>query len=118
MSRRLTARERLDAATPEHAVVEALIAAARLGGWLVSHHPDSRKLLGDPGIPDLTLAHPPRGVLFIEAKTRAGRLRAGQIRWRTVLEGAGAAVAVVRPGALDTMAGWLANSDTPAGEHP
>ena len=119
MGRRLTPSERIDAATPEQAVLEAVMEAARFGGWLACHHPDSRRMAGDPGLPDVVLAHPRRGVLFVECKARSGRLRAGQARWRTVLEAAGAAVVAVRPGEqLRLLAGWLAAGDGPAAEAP
>lgn len=72
VSRRLTTAQRLDDGAPEDAALAALIEAARFGGWLVSHNRDSRSHQSDPGVPDLVCAHPRRGVVFIEAKTRAG----------------------------------------------
>ena len=111
--RRLTAAQRLESAAAESEVLEAVIDAAVIGGWLVCHHPDSRRMLGHPGFPDLVLAHPTRGLIFVEAKTRAGRLRAGQLRWRSVLEGAGADVRTVRPGDLPEITAELAGAGRP-----
>lgn len=50
MARRLTAAQRLEAAAPESAVLDAVLDAARLGGWLVAHHPDSRRLRPPAGM--------------------------------------------------------------------
>ena len=68
VSRRLTTAQRLDDGAPEDAALAALIEAARFGGWLVSHHRDSRSHKGDPGLPDLVCAHPRRVGGGIEAK--------------------------------------------------
>ena len=86
LPRRLTPAQRVEDSAPEDAVLAALIEAAKFGGWLVSHHRDSRSHQGDPGLPDLVCAHRNRGVVFIEAKTRTGRLSDAQQRWRKVLE--------------------------------
>lgn len=61
MPRRLTAAQRIEAAAPESAVLDAVLQAAKLGGWLAAHHTDSRRMKGYPGLPDLVLAHPRRG---------------------------------------------------------
>lgn len=106
MARRLTPAERVEDSAPEDEVLAALIDAARFGGWLVSHHRDSRSHQGDPGLPDLVCAHPRRGVVFIEAKTRAGRLSDDQRRWRKVLESQ-AVWLLVRPATLPDVVRWL-----------
>ena len=58
----------------------AIVTAASYNDWLWSYNPDSRRVQGDPGLPDLILA---RGgvTLAIELKTNAGRFRDGQRRW-------------------------------------
>ena len=61
MGKPLTAAQRIEAAAPETAVLDAVLDAARLGGWLAAHHTDSRRMKGDPGLPDVVLAHPRRG---------------------------------------------------------
>ena len=57
-----------------------VVEVAQRYGWLVAHHPDSRKLQGDPGLPDLVLA---RGgwVIFAELKSERGRVSDDQQRW-------------------------------------
>jgi hypothetical protein len=45
---------------------------------------------GDAGYPDLTLAHPRAGVLFVELKRSPNRLELEQLRWRQALVEAGA----------------------------
>jgi hypothetical protein len=45
---------------------------------------------GDAGYPDLTLAHPRAGVLFVELKRRPNNLEPAQQEWRAALEAAGA----------------------------
>lgn len=109
MGRPLTAAQRIEAAAPETAVLDAVLDAARLGGWLAAHHTDSRRMKGDPGLPDIILAHPRRGVLFIETKTRSGRLRDGQRLWADALAAAGASARTVRPADLGAAARWLAS---------
>ena len=61
-----------------------VIELAQRYDWLVAHHPDSRHLQGDPGLPDLILA---RGgvVIFAELKSEQGRLSDAQERWFAAL---------------------------------
>ena len=53
---------------------------AQICGWLVEYIPDSRRLVGNRGRPDLVLA---RGgqVLLAELKTTRGKPSANQLEW-------------------------------------
>ena len=108
MTSRLSAAERLEAAAPEADVVESILEAAQIGGWLAAHHSDSRMLKGNPGMPDIVLVHPERGALWVECKTRRGKLAADQIRWARALIGAGVEWRLVRPADLVEMVAFLA----------
>ena len=78
--------------------------ALELGGWLYSHHPDSRRSAGGGGLPDLVAVHPKRGrLLFIECKSESGRLSKRQELWRRALQDAGAEVCVVCPSMLNVF---------------
>ena len=86
----------------EKEVCSALEDALELGGWLWSHHPDSRRLHGQPGMPDYVAVHTVTNrVLFIEAKTTAGRLTKRQQKWGERLAASKADYWVVRPTDLD-----------------
>jgi VRR-NUC domain len=95
-----------------------IIAAARLGGWLVhAERPAQRRSLawstpiqGDPGFPDLVAAHPDRGVLaFIELKRRPNKVEPAQARWHRTLAALGADVRVWWvPEELDAVCRFLA----------
>jgi hypothetical protein len=76
-----------------------MMAAVRelANGLLLYHATDSRR--DAPGFPDLVIAGP-RGVLFRELKSAAGRLRPDQTTWRYTLMAAGADYAVWRPADL------------------
>lgn len=84
-----------------------LDAAASLG-WLAHHDRPARTgagawathIEGDPGFPDLVLAHPRHGIAFVELKAERGTVRPDQRRWLDDLtNGAppGVTVAVWRP---------------------
>lgn len=77
MPRRLTPQERVWRSLSEKQFQSKVMALARLYGWRVWHHSDSRRqvapgvFVGDPdakGLPDLILAHPRFGVIFRELK--------------------------------------------------
>lgn len=91
--------------------------AARMHGWRTAHFRAARTgsggwatpVAGDgAGFPDLVLAHPHQGVLFIELKTRRGRLTPAQQVWGDTLTRAGAAWYVWRPQDRDTVLRVLA----------
>lgn len=51
--------------------------------WI--HVPDSRKLQGTKGFPDLLIVGP-HGILWRELKSRVGKLRSDQVRWKYLLQ--------------------------------
>lgn len=75
---------------PEKILQDKVIQIARMNGFKVQHsrpvqQADGRWLTaiqGDAGFPDLVLAHPQRGVLFLELKSDTGKLTPGQTAWR------------------------------------
>lgn len=70
---------------------------ATLCGWRWTHTPDSRRVQGTPGFPDLVLA---RGftLIFAELKTERGRVRPEQTNWINALRWAhGKHVYIWRP---------------------
>lgn len=75
----------------------AVIDLARWTGWLVHHARTVQAasgrwqtaLQGDTGAPDLLLAHPRHGTLYVELKAAKGRLSDQQQRWRNTLEPTG-----------------------------
>lgn len=87
----------------------AVLDAAALYGWLVHHDRPARvkdddggdtyrtAVEGDTGFPDLVLAHPRYGVLFVELKSERGTLSAEQTVWLEALTNGGAHAEVWRP---------------------
>lgn len=78
----------------EKAFQASVVEYARLKGWKVAHHHDSRRqvrpgvLVGDSdaaGLPDLLLCREER-LSFVELKTEKGRLSQAQVDWLTSLE--------------------------------
>ena len=57
-----------------------VIELARRSGWLVSYIPNSTRVVGDRGVPDLTLARAGT-VLLVELKREGARPTARQRRW-------------------------------------
>lgn len=78
----------------------------RSGKW-------STPIQGDPGFPDLVLAHPSGAVVFLELKSKTGRLTEAQIRWGERLDrtnwvsGGSVRYGVVRPADLQRVAAML-----------
>lgn len=69
-----------------------IIELARLFGWLVHAERPARTqrgwrtpIQGDPGFPDLVMAHQVHGVIFAEVKTKSGRLSLEQMAWADIL---------------------------------
>lgn len=82
----------------ERACQDAIVAAARIGGWrvLAIRPAVGRKgrwqspIQGDPGFPDLTLVHPRLGLRFVELKRWPNKLEPAQEAWKVALDAAGA----------------------------
>lgn len=78
---------------PEKILQDKVIHLAKMNGFQVQHsRPVQQKngrwltaIQGDPGFPDLCLAHRERGVLFLEIKSDVGRLSPGQVMWQRAL---------------------------------
>jgi len=73
-------------------------------GWLVQHTRTVQvkdkwmtPITGRAGFPDLVLAHHQRGVLFVELKTKTGRIQPNQVQWREALKMGGAEYHLWRP---------------------
>lgn len=88
-------------------------------GWRVAHFRPSltsngrwlTAIAGDAGYPDLTLAHPTKGILFAELKAPTGRVTKEQELWLKFLQtgaSVGTRVALWRPQDLDLVAQTLA----------
>lgn len=77
-----------------------VVGVARFYGWVVYHTFDSRRSNG--GWPDLVLGGHGR-VLFVELKTRTGRVSPHQRMWLALLAAGGLEVGLWRPADLDTV---------------
>ncbi|MDE2986623.1 MAG: VRR-NUC domain-containing protein [Chloroflexota bacterium] len=90
---------------PESAVQHQITDALAVGQWVWAHHPDSRRLEGDPGLPDLIAVHRTTGrLVFVECKGTRGRLSKGQKEWLGLLKTAGVETLVVTPETVDVVA--------------
>lgn len=78
----------------EEQLLQSVRACARTLGWLTYHTRDSRG--SDPGFCDLVLCSGKR-VVFVELKSKTGRLSEAQKLWLNLLTAAGAEVLVWRP---------------------
>ena len=78
-------------------------AMASTFGWLCMHHPDSRRLVGDAGGPDLSLLHPAHGWRHIELKLDGKKRRPGQARWAETAAQAGQMIYLI-----ELPSGWKA----------
>lgn len=68
---------------------------------------------GDPGYPDLTLAHPRAGLIFVELKRHPNKLEPAQSLWRDALKAAGGRWRLVWvPEGLQAFLQWLADEAT------
>lgn len=84
---------------------DAVVTLAKYHGWMVFHPLTVQgsngrwrtALQGDPGFPDLVLAHRDRGVIFAELKSAIGKVSDLQLEWIATLKAAGAEVYVWRP---------------------
>lgn len=86
----------------------AVVELAKWTGWLVYHPLPAQNVrghwrtptLGDVGFPDLVLAHPSRGIIFAELKSRIGKVSEAQDRWLMTIRAAGGEAYVWRPADL------------------
>jgi hypothetical protein len=100
----------------ERDLQSTIVQAARMFGWLVAHHHDSRRqvrpsvFVGDAdaaGLPDLVMVRRDR-VLFVELKREKGRTTPAQDQWLDALAASGCVEAlVVRPSDLDAFLAHL-----------
>lgn len=89
----------------EKSYQSAIVELATVHGWHVQHTLPTQirpgvwrtHIQGHTGFPDLVLAHPRYGVLFVEVKTIRGRLSDAQKSWISTLRSAGAEAHVWRP---------------------
>lgn len=89
----------------------AVVELAKWTGWMVYHPLPAQNTrghwrtptLGDVGFPDLVLAHPKRGVIFAELKSRVGKLSEAQERWIMTIRAAGCEAYVWRPADLQLI---------------
>lgn len=89
----------------EKSFQSAIVDLAIVHGWHVHHALPAQirpgvwrtHVMGNTGFPDLVLAHPKRGILFVEIKTVRGRLTNGQKSWMDALKAGGADAQVWRP---------------------
>jgi len=78
---------------PEAILQAKVIHIAKMNGFRVHHSRAVQQangkwltaIQGDAGFVDLVLAHPARGVLFVELKSDTGKLSPGQVAWRNAL---------------------------------
>ena len=89
----------------EKSYQSAIVDLATIHGWHVHHALPAQirpgvwrtHVMGHTGFPDLVLAHPKHGVIFVEVKTIRGRLTDAQKSWLAALRAGGAEAHVWRP---------------------
>ena len=70
-------------------------------GWVCYHTFDSRR--SQAGFPDIVMAHPAHGTLFVELKRNSGKLTEDQEFWLNCLRAAGSRTQVWRPSNIDSV---------------
>lgn len=97
----------LDPESPEGTLANRLYTCATTAGWLYYHTHDSRK--STPGWPDVALAHPDGGPLYLwELKSARGQVSPAQRRWLEALAHCThVETAVYRPGDWPAIAARL-----------
>lgn len=105
MGKRLTAEEQWWRSITEREYQKQIVELARMSGWVVFHHHDSRRqvapgvFVGDKdakGFPDLILLRPPQ-VLVIEVKRELGKTTPEQDEWLQRWSECGVPTFVARP---------------------
>jgi hypothetical protein len=104
-----------------------IVAAAKLGGWLVYHNRPAQAgsgrwttpLQGHAGFPDLILVHAEmRRILFVELKRHPAKVKPEQLAWGTALTAAGADWRVIWvPEQQDEFCQYLAEAATAPRSH-
>lgn len=76
----------------ESDLLACVVDLAKATGWRVAHFRPARTahgwrtpMVGDPGWPDLVLAHPRHSTLFVELKSASGRVSPAQREWLALL---------------------------------
>lgn len=91
----------------------AILDMARVLGWTYFH---PRYSIGsDAGYPDLTMLHPVHGALWLELKTRRGRISEAQRDWIDCLTDAGQRAYIVYPDQFDVIEALLRGEKAVAG---
>ena len=102
---------------------DGIATAAQYAGWKVMHVRRDRTndagwrtpvQYDGKGWPDPFLAHPERGVMAIECKSRRGRLTLEQSDWLDTLAAAGVDVVVARPGNYDETIATITSGVKPS----
>jgi hypothetical protein len=114
---RLTTQQKLDRAVTEDALLREVLAVAKTFGWLAHHTRPAwsakgyrTPVQGDKGFCDLVLAHPTRGVIFVELKREQGVVTPEQTRWLETLRAAGQRAEVWRPSMRGEIVATLAGA--------
>lgn len=94
------------AALPEARFMADVLALAKMYGWMAYHTYDSRK--SAKGFPDLVLVRDE--VLWIELKSKDGKVTMEQQQWLKALEHAGQRCYVWRPSERDQVEDILAHN--------
>lgn len=88
----MTAHQTIAAHMSEDELLDAVIAYARLNGWLIDHPRPARTangwrtaLRGHAGRPDLFMVHPSGRVVTAELKSEKGRMTNAQKAWDEAL---------------------------------
>lgn len=76
---------------------------ARMLGWKTYH--TYRSTRSDPGFPDLVCVHPRLGLVFLELKTRTGKVKPEQFEWNQALVTSGERAYIVRPEHIEQLEG-------------
>ena len=102
MPKRLTPDERGDRAMLEAEVVAKTLEVLAEYDFRACHLPDSRRLQGDRGAPDIIAVRPPH-LVFIECKRQVNiKHPPHQVAWQEDLRDSGAMVWIVQPADLRT----------------
>ncbi len=94
----------------ENELLDGLLDACAVGGWLVHHDRRSDLALqqGDHGFPDIIAVHKMRTLVIAwEAKVPPNPYRPGQEDWLAAFKAAGVDARTIRPDTYDEAWEWL-----------